>query len=368
MSTAQHLTWSRQQRRRVFWPVAALVFIAILAVVALHLGLSDLGSGAIAAATALAMVPVIVVVGAFLWLDRWEPEPGKTLILTFMWGAGVAVLGAMLINTAVGTTYGLTASAVVSAPLAEEGLKGAFVVGMLWWHRHQLDGLVDGVVYAGMVAAGFAFVENIVYLGRAFEVSPSDGYTVFALRGLISPFAHPLFTVFIGIAVGLAAHRGVAARLLLPIGGYLVAAALHALWNASTIWDEGRGFWATYVLVMVPLFAGLVTLALWQRHREQRVVATHVPTFADAGWVSWSEVPLLSDMRGRRHWRTQARAQSGTAALRAVRAYQTAATELAFVAERLAKNGATAELVDRHAEVVGSVIAARERAVMAALA
>ena len=28
----------------------------------------------------------------YLWLDRWEPEPPRLLILAFLWGASVAVL------------------------------------------------------------------------------------------------------------------------------------------------------------------------------------------------------------------------------------------------------------------------------------
>ena len=33
------------------------------------------------------------------------------------------------------------------------------------FRRREFDGVVDGVVYAGLVAAGFAFTENILYFG-----------------------------------------------------------------------------------------------------------------------------------------------------------------------------------------------------------
>ena len=29
---------------------------------------------------------------AYLWLDRWEPEPPRLLVLAFLWGASVAVV------------------------------------------------------------------------------------------------------------------------------------------------------------------------------------------------------------------------------------------------------------------------------------
>ena len=97
------------------------------------------------------------------------------------------------------------------APVTEEVTKGAFLVLLLWWRRHELDGVLDGIVYAGMVGIGFAFTENILYLAAAYDGTDGlgPGGTValtgtFIVRCLLSPFAHPLFTVFTGIGVGLA--------------------------------------------------------------------------------------------------------------------------------------------------------------------
>ena len=40
----------------------------------------------------LSSMAMTVVVLAYLWLDRWEPEPPRLLILAFLWGASVAVI------------------------------------------------------------------------------------------------------------------------------------------------------------------------------------------------------------------------------------------------------------------------------------
>lgn len=359
-----HQPWGRQQRRRVLWPIFGLVAAAGCAVVVLGLAVGDLAPSTIATATLFALLPVVVVVGAFLWLDRWEPEPGRTMLAAFLWGAGVATLGALVVNSLVAVTYGEYTSSVVSAPFAEEALKGAFLVGLLWWQRHELDGLVDGIVYAGLVAAGFAFVENILYLGRAFDTASIDGYSVFIVRGIFSPFAHPLFTVFIGIAVGLAAgRRSVAARVLLPLVGYLLAAGLHALWNASALWDDGQGFIAVYVVVMVPVFTAMLSIALWQRRREQRVIAARLGEFVQAGWIPWYEVDLLSTMRSRRRWTTAMKSQYGRDAASAVRAYQVAVTELAFLVNRPRHGRGDDRTNPRLAEVLAFVGETRARAV-----
>ncbi len=302
----------------------------------------------------------MLLIGTFLWLDRWEPEPGRNLLFAFMWGAGVATLGALLINSAVGVTYGPAASAVISAPVVEEALKGAFLVGMLWFNRRQLDGIVDGVVYAGMVAAGFAFVENILYLGRAFDSVYTDAWLTFVLRGVVTPFAHPLFTVFIGVAVGLAARRrGFWNAVLLPAAGYVVAVALHALWNGAAVWDDGSAFFSIYFLVMVPLFVGMVVLALWKRRRERRIVAEQLPRFAAAGWIGADEVAWLSSMRARRRWRLAAGARGGRSAVRAVAAYQTVVTELAFLSDRISRGMVGHDAPRWHAEVMHELAAAR---------
>ncbi|WP_129666216.1 PrsW family intramembrane metalloprotease [Phytoactinopolyspora endophytica] len=353
----------RQQRRRVLWPVLGIVLASVCGVAVVGIAVDETSGGATLVATMLALLPVMLLVGTFLWLDRWEPEPGWNLLFAFLWGAGVATLGALLINSAVGVTYGPMASAVVSAPVVEEALKGLFLVGMLWWNRQQLDGVVDGVVYAGLTAAGFAFVENIFYLGRAFDIDPSEGWLTFVLRGVVSPFAHPLFTVFTGIAVGLAARRrGVLPKLLFPVVGYLLAVTLHALWNGAAVWDDGGAFFSIYLMVMVPLFVGMIALALWQRHRERRTVVDFLPRFAAAGWIGWDEVPWLTTMSGRHRWRREAQASAGSKVARALRVYQTVVTELAFLSDRIARGMVGHHAPVWHAQIVHELAAARAEA------
>ena len=61
-----------------------------------------------------------------------------------------------------------------------------------------------------MVGIGFAFTENILYLTSAYM--GDDGQAgglggavgLFVVRCIFSPFAHPFFTSFTGIGVGIA--------------------------------------------------------------------------------------------------------------------------------------------------------------------
>ena len=104
---------------------------------------------------------------------------------------------------------------------------------------------------------------------------------VLILRGVLSPFAHPLFTSMTGIGCGLAAtSRSAVARVLYVLVGYGFAVLLHALWNGSATLGDGGTFLGVYLFVMVPLFIAMIVLVLWQRRREQRTVADQLPGFA----------------------------------------------------------------------------------------
>jgi RsiW-degrading membrane proteinase PrsW (M82 family) len=303
-----------------------------------------------------ALLPVVPVVAVFLWIDRWEPEPARLLWLAFAWGACGATLTALLANNTaalvgdrlLGKGGGDTVSAIVSAPLVEEAAKAAFVLVVYLKRRQEFDGVVDGIVYGGMCAAGFAFTENIYYFGRIF-LEHGFGNTgvvgAFILRGILSPFTHPLFTAMTGIGLGIAATTsGKALRVIAPIAGYLLAVGLHALWNGAATFGKGRSFLTIYFLIMVPVFVAAAYLVRWARQREQRIVARALPRMADDGLVATSEVKLLGNLKKRRQWRRDINRRYGPKAARAVAEYQVTVTELAFA--RHSRNGREQRLAE----------------------
>jgi protease PrsW len=367
----------QRRRRHVLAPVLGLVALGICGLLVLGIVGSSIGTGAVVVGALCALLPVGPVVATFLWVDRWEPEPPRLLLLAFAWGACVAALTALVINSSavvvldqvLGRGSGDLLGAAAVAPFVEEAVKGLFLVGLLVLRRRELDGVVDGVVYAGLVAAGFAFTENILYFGRAFAdgglVGASGGVVaVLLLRGVLSPFAHPLFTAMTGIAVGIAAgSRSPLVRVVAVAVGYLVAVALHALWNGAAAFLGGGGFLGVYATVMVPLFLALIGLVLWQRHRERRTIAAQLPGFARAGWIAPSEVELLASMAGRRAWVRTVRARSGRDAARAVTAYQAAVTELAFLQARIARGAVRDSARHWFEQALAEVGIARARAI-----
>src|SRR5919199_5222764 len=156
------------------------------------------------------------------------------LAVAFGWGAGVAPLGALLVNTAslqaIRQAGGDPTTAVlVVAPVTEEALKAAAVLVVLLLRRREVDGVVDGVVYAGFAGVGFAFVENVLYLGRGFANGGTTTLAAaFVLRCLVSPVAPPLFAGVTRGGVGFAARsRRPVLRVVVPVTGFAVAVMLH---------------------------------------------------------------------------------------------------------------------------------------------
>ncbi|MRH29281.1 PrsW family intramembrane metalloprotease [Microbacterium sp. SYP-A9085] len=291
-------------RRAVPW-LFALLAVALVALVAYFL--QALGPGASIAGMVIALLPLGAVLLAVRFIDRWEPEPRSLIVLALAWGAIAAVGIALGVDLVLRELFGAADSpaaealhAVVQAPVVEEFAKGLGVLVIFLTARRAFDGPVDGIVYGALIAAGFAFTENIQY----FAVSMIEGgaqqlTTTFILRGILSPFAHVMFASITGFAVGLAARRGAAARDVVATWmlGMAGAALLHALWNGSALFLD---FFGLYVTLQVPLFVLFILGILLLRREERRLTRKRLGEYAAAGWFTVAEVDMLATPRGRR--------------------------------------------------------------------
>lgn len=345
------------KHRVVGWPVAGLILLGMCGLAMLGIATARMGYVAAVVGALAALLPVAVVFGAIVWIDRWEPEPPMLLVGAFLWGAGGATACAFMLNDAM-TGFGEVLfdgtfqehfALVVTAPIVEEAAKSLFVIALWFRRRSEFNGMVDGIVYAALTAAGFAFIENIFYFGKAFAQTGlgdmSGGVVaVFVLRGLLAPFSHPLFTTMAGIGVGLATRsRSSRMRMLWPLLGFLAAVLLHAVWNGSTTLG-GESFLNVYFVIMVPVFLGTGGLVVWQRKREQRIVAQQLPALQRAGLIVPSELEMLASLSERRGWKRKVRRNAGAEAAKAVQDYQIAVTELAFLQHRARRGNTTSAM------------------------
>ncbi|MEV0638993.1 PrsW family intramembrane metalloprotease [Streptomyces sp. NPDC050619] len=353
---------------------ALITLLTLSGLVILALVRQQTGTEGFLVGLGLAVLPVPLLIAAFRWLDRVEPGPWRNLLFAFAWGACAAALIAIVANS-FATRWIATATAdpssadtlgaTVIAPIVEELAKAAAVLLVFLFRRRDFTGIVDGVVIAGVTATGFAFTENILYLGTAFGTDQLNGEggiasvtaATFFVRVIMSPFAHPLFTVLTGIGFGisaLSAERQHVRRVLLPLSGLLLAMGMHAIWNGSSSFGE-YGFFAVYAAFMVPAFGLLTWLVIWTRQRELKTVREELPAYAVTGWLTPAEPYALGSMRARRMARDYARHHAGRPAARAVSQYEAYATSLAFLRQRGRRGRAGADFAVRERELLAEL-------------
>ena len=326
-----------------------VIALALMGLVTLLMIGVEVGAVGFLTGVVVAAVPVPIYVALALFIDRFEPEPVRLLAWAFFWGATAAVCIALVLNTAgqavvsseFGSNVGELFGGSVSAPVVEESAKGIVLLGIYRWRRLELDGVLDGIVYAAMVGLGFAMTENILYYGKA--AAGEDGVPlvpVFFLRGVLSPFAHPVFTAMTGIGVGLAVLRSSRlARFALPIAGLAGAMLLHSAWNTSASVEGGLAFFGVYMLIMVPIFIALLVVIVVSLRQEGKTVREQLEPEVAGGVLGAGDVWALGSIRERRRAVKAAERTGGNAGKRARKALHEAATELAFLRRRLERAG-----------------------------
>lgn len=276
---------------------------AVLGVAVLGLTILDLGLGTALISAVVAFVPGLIYLCVFLWIDRYDPEPVRTLALAFAWGAIIAVFFSALGNGAFRAYFGEHLTGIVSAPIVEEASKGLGVLLIAVLFRRDFDSVVDGIVYAGVVALGFAAMENMDYYGRSFSERGTPGLLgTFFVRGVMAPFSHVLFTSMTGIGCGIAreTHNAIL-KVAAPAAGYCLAMLLHVLWNALASGNE-ETFLIGYFLLEVPLFCGFLVGIIFVVRREGRILRQTLLDEVERGLLTRQELEIAISVFRRTWW------------------------------------------------------------------
>jgi len=294
-----------------------------------------------------ATIPVPIYVILVLWIDRYESEPFWMLATAFFWGALVATFFAFLLNTTGGLvvsallgnqTAGETFALVISAPIVEETGKAAILFLFFFFKKDEFDGVIDGIVYAALVALGFAMTENVLYYGKAALGGGGQLTLTFVLRGALAPFSHPLFTSMTGIGLGMARQTtNLGVKLVTPILGLMMAIFLHSIWNGSAAIFGGAVFLLTYLLIMVPAFLILLVVIGIALSQEGRVVREYLLSDLQRGLFTRQEYDQLGSVFGRMGSSFNALTQRGVQGWRSRRRFNQLASELAFHRSRVSR-------------------------------
>ncbi len=233
------------------------------------------------------------------WLDRYEKEPLLLLGGVFLWGAVIAAGSAFLINTFLGLgIYIFTNSSVLTdiatgsivAPLVEETLKGLAVLAVFLVFRNEFDSILDGIIYAGVAALGFAATENTYYIYTyGFQQSGWSGLlSLTFIRVVLVGWQHPFYTAFFGIGLAISRlNKNMAIKIFAPLLGLAIGMFTHGLHNTiAAILPDGLAGTLIGTAIDWTGWFFMIIVIIWATWREQQNLKKYLAAEVQAGTIS----------------------------------------------------------------------------------
>jgi RsiW-degrading membrane proteinase PrsW (M82 family) len=181
----------------------------------------------------LALVPVLVLLAVFVWLDAFKLMSfGEVVLLLVAGGIGAGIawpIAGRFLDT---LPIGFSSYSRFVAPWIEGAIKCAIMI--LLFRLNRIGYKLDAVISGFAIGAGFSVVENIIYLIRF----PDYGTGTWLVRGVGTAVMHgTTLAILAAIAHELAERETREAagdfdfRLWWFLPGYLIAVALHTAFN-----------------------------------------------------------------------------------------------------------------------------------------
>ncbi|MFH1115760.1 MAG: PrsW family intramembrane metalloprotease, partial [Pseudomonadota bacterium] len=197
----------------------------------------------------------------FFYRRDLEPEPIRLVAAAFLVGAVVSVPVIWLqvsAAAAVRSLYGAVTpeglhviELIVIAPISEEVLKFLATLVILRCIK-EFDEPMDGIVYGVSVALGFAAVENVGYLAKAYQANLGALTATAIIRAVLSVPAHALFACLWAYALGYARFsKEGSVTPLYPLLGLCLAVIAHSLFNLAAIFAPVLGLAIVAVVVLL---------------------------------------------------------------------------------------------------------------------
>src|SRR6478736_2351385 len=181
----------------------------------------------------VALIPVIVLLGVFIWLDAFALMSGKEILLLLILG-GLGALAAWPVSGRLLDTLpiGFSLYSRFVAPWIEEAIKAVIMIALFRLNRigYKLDAVISGFA----IGAGFSVVENIFYL----TIFPDYGTGTWLVRGFGTAIMHGTTLALLAAVAhefaeretrGAAGEYDFSLRWFVP--GYGIAVGLHTAFN-----------------------------------------------------------------------------------------------------------------------------------------
>lgn len=199
----------------------------------------------------LAILPGLIISFLIIKADRYEKESKLLMGAAFVLGALITYPTMLAEGVAAdlgweesGNFFKIFFFAVIFVGLIEEFFK--FICLGIPYFRKEFNEPMDGIVYAVLIAMGFATLENVIYADRF-------GISTVAIRAFTAVPAHGAFAAIMGYYVGLAKFDKTQ-RWKLVLFGLGLAAFLHGLYDFFIIQPYAE--WMMSLSTLVLVFSG----------------------------------------------------------------------------------------------------------------
>ncbi|MFC4721807.1 PrsW family intramembrane metalloprotease [Geojedonia litorea] len=201
-----------------------------------------------------AIAPVLIVIIYIYIKDKYEKEPKRLLLMSFVFGAIVSII----ITTILYLGFDILLPLKNDHSIWQQFVKAFFVVALseefskyvivryVSQPRRAFNEPFDGIIYAVMVSMGFAATENIFYV-------IVGGYEVAVLRAFTAVPAHATFAILMGYYMGKA--KFAKNRTLMNFTGLGLAVFFHGAYDFFLFIDFIPGVWiGAFISLGVGLF------------------------------------------------------------------------------------------------------------------
>ena len=202
----------------------------------------------------VAIVPVLIIILYVYFKDKYDKEPKRLLLISFLLGAIVSIIITTIIY--IGFDIILPLKDEFSVP--QQFIKAFLVVGLTEEFskyiivrffnqpKKAFNEPFDGIMYAVMVSMGFAATENVFYVLEG-------GYITGILRAFTALPAHATFGILMGYFMGKAKFSK--NRIILNLLGLLLAITFHGFYDFFLFIDFIPGIW---IGAFISLILGII--------------------------------------------------------------------------------------------------------------
>jgi protease PrsW len=255
------------------------------------------------------VLPAAILLAGIWAVDRYEKEPLRLVAIALGLGAVAAPLLAFVLQVALDEPTSMRAQTIIPesqlsviSPLIEAIALGLAILVVFLIVRHEIDDLLDGVLYGAVVGIGFALTANFVsILATNSQFGQETTPSLFA--AMVAGLNYLFYGGVIGLAAGLGRRQSVGIAAGYIAIGVAAAYGFHLVhdylpwWVAPDASGAASSAFAAF-LADVPNLIGLVALGailVWASGRQALIVGRELEEEVQNGFVAREEYATVTN-------------------------------------------------------------------------